>query len=114
MPNDAACRSPRLVADHGDDLDNRARGPASDALLARQRRREAKTGASFTWLGAWEYDRMSGSGSVKLAKDGRLRGRIKIKGGDESTFVAERASEPSEPIPDPPSYRHKWGPRRRW
>jgi hypothetical protein len=55
---------------------------------------------------------MSGTGSVRLGKDGRLRGRIKIKDGDESTFVAERAEEPVDSIPDPPSYRDKW--RRRW
>lgn len=71
-----------------------------------------KTGASFTWTGAWEYDQMSGTGSVKLGKDGRLRGRIKIKDGDDSTFLAERTKEPAEPIPDPPSYRDKW--TRRW
>jgi hypothetical protein len=78
--------------------------------------RPTKTGASFTWNGAWEYDQMSGTGSVKLGKDGRLRGRIriKIKGGEESTFIAERAIEPVEPIPDPPSYRDKWGSKRRW
>ncbi len=29
---------------------------------------------SFTWEGAWEYDRMSGSGRVTLRKDGRLKG----------------------------------------
>ena len=56
---------------------------------------------------------MSGTGSVKLGKDGRLHGRIKIKDGDESTFVAERSTAPAEPIPHPPSYRDKWGPRRR-
>jgi hypothetical protein len=50
---------------------------------------------------------------VKLGKDGKLRGRIKIKDGDESIFVAERTTEPAEPIPAPPSYRNKWGPRRR-
>jgi hypothetical protein len=49
---------------------------------------------------------------VRLGKDGKLHGRIKIKGGDESTFVAERAAEPAEPIPSPPSYRDKWRPRR--
>jgi hypothetical protein len=43
-----------------------------------------------------------------LRKDGKLHGRIKIQDGDESTFVAERADEPDEPIPDPPSYRDKW------
>jgi hypothetical protein len=61
-----------------------------------------------------EYDQMSGSGSLKLRKDGRLRGRIKIKNGDESDFIAERTSEPAEPIPDPPSYRDKWRRRRGW
>src|SRR5213083_1547916 len=83
-------------------------------LLATLNVRPTKTGASFTWEGAWEYDPVSGSGSVRLGKDGRLRGRIKIKDGDESTFIAERASETSEPILDPPSYRDKWRPKRRW
>jgi len=52
-------------------------------LLADVNVRPTKIGASFTWGGAWEYDQMSGTGSVKLGKDGRLRGRIKIKDGDE-------------------------------
>jgi hypothetical protein len=77
-------------------------------LLAHVNCRRTKTGVSFTWKGAWEYDEVSGSGSVKLAKDGRLAGKISIKDGDSSTFVAERADEPAEPIPDPPSYRDKW------
>lgn len=71
-----------------------------------------KGGASFTWEGAWEYDQMSGTGSVRLGKDGRLIGKLKIKNGDDSTFTAERTHEPEEAIPDPPSYRDKW--RRRW
>jgi hypothetical protein len=83
-------------------------------LLAYVNVKATKTGASFTWEGAWEYDPMSGTGSVRLGKDGKLRGRIKIKNGEESTFVAERAAEPAEPIPDPPSYRDKWRTRRRW
>lgn len=83
-------------------------------LLAYVNVTPTKTGASFTWEGAWEYDQMGGNGRVKLGKDGRLRGWIKIKDGDESTFIAERASEPAEPIPAPPSYRDKWRPRRRW
>ena len=81
-------------------------------LLAYVDCKPTKTGVSFTWQGAWEYDPVSGTGSVRLRKDGRLAGRIRIKDGDESTFVAERAKQPDEPIPDPPSYRDKW--RRRW
>ena len=80
-------------------------------LLARVDCRPTKTGVSFTWKGAWEFDQMSGSGRVRLGKDGRLEGYIKISNGDDSTFVAERADEPDEPIPEPPSYRDKW---RRW
>ena len=75
--------------------------------------RATKTGVSFTWQGAWEYDPMAGTGNARLGKDGRLLGKIRIKDGDDSTFVAERAEEPDEPIPDPPSYRDKWR-RRRW
>jgi hypothetical protein len=71
-----------------------------------------KTGVSFRWEGAWEYDSKTGSGNVTLARDGRLKGTFRIKAGDTSSFVAVRALEPSEPIPDPPSYRDKW--RRRW
>jgi hypothetical protein len=77
-------------------------------LLAYVHVKPTKTGASFTWHGAWEYDQVSGTGSVRLGRDGRLRGRIKIKNGDGSTFVAERSEEPDEEIPDPPSYRDKW------
>ena len=80
-------------------------------LLAHVNCRPTKSGVSFTWQGAWERDPMSGTGSVKLRKDGRLAGRLKIKNGDDSTFVAARTEEPREPIPDPPSYRDKW--RRR-
>ena len=72
-----------------------------------------KTGVSFTWQGAWEYDPMSGTGNARVAEDGRLRGKIRIKDGDDSTFTAERADEPDGPIPDPPSYRDKWR-NRRW
>lgn len=80
-------------------------------LLAYVNMRPTKTGASFTWKGAWEYDQMTGTGSVRLGEDGKLRGRIKIKNGDESTFIAERSAAPTAPIPKPPSYRDKW--RRR-
>src|SRR6266496_1599437 len=78
------------------------------ALLAHINARPTKGGVSFTWEGAWEYDQVSGSGTVTLSRDGRLKGKLKIKDGDASTFVAERAEEPDEPIPDPPSYRDKW------
>lgn len=77
-------------------------------LLAYVEARPTKTGASFTWRGAWEYDQVSGTGTVRLGRDGRLRGTLKIKDRDGSTFVAERAEEPDEPIEDPPSYRDKW------
>ena len=80
-------------------------------LLAYVEVRPTKTGVSFSWRGAWEYDPVSGTGSAKLDKNGRLKGRIKIKNSDESTFTAERADAPGKPIPDPPSYRDKW---RRW
>lgn len=81
-------------------------------LLANITCNPTKTGISFTWKGAWEFDQMAGTGRVKLDKDGKLNGVFKIKHGDESTFVAERSAEPDEPIPSPPSYRDKW--RRRW
>lgn len=81
-------------------------------LLAYVNCKPTKTGVSFTWEGAWEYDPMSGSGRVTLAKDGRLKGSIRIKDGDSSTFVAARTEEPKESIPPPPSYRDKW--RKRW
>jgi hypothetical protein len=42
----------------------------------------------------------------------KLLGRIKIKNGDESTFVADRTTAPERPIPDPPRYRDKWRRRR--
>jgi hypothetical protein len=85
--------------------DDRLRMPC---LLAYVNAGATKTGVSFTWSGAWEYDQMSGTGSARLGKDGRLRGRIKIHDGDSSTFMAERTTAPKSPIPDPPSYRDKW------
>jgi hypothetical protein len=81
-------------------------------LLATVRARPTKTGVSFTWQGAWEYDQVTGSGTVKLGKDGKLKGMLRIKDGDSSSFIAERAEAPAEPIQSPPSYRDKW--RRRW
>jgi hypothetical protein len=81
-------------------------------LLAYVNCKPTKSGVSFTWEGAWEFDPMSGSGRVTLRKDGRLKGIIRIKDGDSSAFIAERSIEPKEPVQDPPSYRDKW--RRRW
>jgi hypothetical protein len=78
------------------------------ALLAYVSVCPAKTGVSFTWEGAWEYDPVSGSGSARLGRDGHLHGKFKIKDGDSSTFIAERAEAPTSPIQDPPSYRDKW------
>jgi hypothetical protein len=56
------------------------------------------TGVSFTLHGHSEYDPISGTGRVKLRKDGRLSGTIRLEGGNESTFLAERTEEPSRPI----------------
>jgi len=81
-------------------------------LLAHVQAKPTKAGVSFTWQGAWEFDQVCGSGSVTLGRDGRLKGKFRIKDGDASTFVAERAEAPDEPIQSPPSYRDKW--RRRW
>ena len=80
-------------------------------LLAYVNVKPTKTGASFICEGACEYDQMTGTGSVRIGKDGTLRGRFQIRNGDGSTFIAMRAAAPAEPIPRPPSYRDKW--RRR-
>ncbi len=81
------------------------------ALLACVNCMPTRSGVSFTWEGAWEFDPMSGSGRVTLRKDGRLKGVIRTKDGESSTFIAERTIEPEKPILDPPSYHDKW--RRR-
>ena len=98
---------PALISFTGDD--DRLR---MLALLARLNCIPTKTGLSFIWQGAWEYDPCSGSGEVELLENGDISGWIKINDGDESTFIARRAEEPDVPIPVPPSYRDKW--RRRW
>ena len=97
---------PALISFTG--LDDRLR---MHCLLAHVDAWPTKTGVSFRLKGAWEYDPVSGTGTARLGKDRRLRGTIKIRDGDGSTFLAERAEEPDEPIADPPSYRDKW--RRR-
>ena len=80
-------------------------------LLAYVQGKPNRRSVSFTWEGAWEFDPISGTGRVTLRKDGRLDGVFRIRHGDSSTFIAERAEEPDEPLPRPPSYRDKW---RRW
>lgn len=107
MNDDLDILGPALLSLTGDE--DRLR---MHCLLAHVNCKPTKTGVSFTWEGAWEYDQLSGSGSVKLGRDGKLKGMFRIKDGDSSTFVAERAEAPDEPIQEPPSYRDKW--RRRW
>jgi hypothetical protein len=70
-------------------------------LLAYVNHRPTKTGVSFSWEGAWEFDQMAGSGRITLRKDGSVRGTLRIKDGDSCTFTAERNEPPSDPIPDP-------------
>lgn len=77
-------------------------------LLATVKVKPLKSGATFTWEGAWEFDELHGTGRVKLRKGGTLEGQIQIAHGDSSTFSAERTLAPSQPIPDPPSYADKW------
>jgi hypothetical protein len=97
---------PALISFTGDD--DRLR---MHCLLAYVYPRPTKKGVSFSWRGAWEYDQMTGTGSARLGRDGKLHGTIKIKDGDSSAFTAVRAEPPTSPISDPPSYRDKW---RRW
>jgi hypothetical protein len=77
-------------------------------LLANVNCKVIKSGISFTFNGSWEYDPVSGSGNVRLRKDGKLSGKIRIKGGDESSFIAERTDEPEDHIQHPPRLRDKW------
>ena len=83
-----------------------------NCLLAHLNVKPTKAGASFTWSGTWEFEQMSGTGSVKLGKDGKLYGKLRIKDGDKSDFIAQRTTEPKTPIEELPSYRDKL--RRRW
>jgi hypothetical protein len=68
-------------------------------------------GVVFAWIGAWEYDRMSGSGYVRLRGDGRLEGELISPHMDSSRFIAEPTDDPEEMIPDSPSYHDKC---KRW
>ncbi len=81
-------------------------------LLAHVTAKPNKTGVSFRWKGVWEFDEHSGTGTVRVGEDGRLRGMFRIKGSDDSTLVAERADAPNKPIKDPPPFGPKWGWRR--
>jgi hypothetical protein len=81
-------------------------------LLAYIQARPTKTGVSFTWQGSWEFDELTGTGTVKVGRDGTLKGTLRIKDGDSTSFTAERTKAPDGPIQSPPSYRDKW--RRRW
>ena len=93
-----------------DALYHRTRGPTSDALPARLREREAHEKPCLILLGrAWEYDQMSGTGSLRLAKDGQLHGRIRIKDGDASTFIAERARIQNAALHTVEAARRVWG-----
>ena len=49
---------------------------------------------------------------MKVGRDGTLKGTLRIKDGDSTSFTAERTKAPDGPIQSPPSYRDKW--RRRW
>jgi hypothetical protein len=84
------------------------------ALLAYVNWTATTSGLKFVWTGAWEFDPMTGTGTVKLGKDGKLKGTLRIRQGDSSTFVAEKTTAPERPIPDPPSYRDKWSRSHRW
>jgi hypothetical protein len=77
-------------------------------LLAAVKVKPLKSGATFTWEGAWEFDELYGTGRVTLRNSGILEGQIQIARGDRSTFSAERTAAPAEAIPDPPRYAHKW------
>ncbi len=58
----------------------------------------------FSWSGQSEYDPISGRGWA-IISGGKLRGRLFIHLGDESSFVAKR--EDLSPRP-PPSRKRKW------
>jgi hypothetical protein len=77
-------------------------------LLATVTVKPLKSGATFTWEGAWEFDELHGTGRVKLRGSGILEGHIQIARGDRSTFRAQRTPAPAQRIPDPPRYADKW------
>jgi hypothetical protein len=106
-PEELDTLGPALVSftGHGDRL-------RMFVLLAYVTCKPSRLSASFTWQGAWEFDQLSGTGHVKLQKDGRLKGVLKINHGDEGEFIAERSDPPHEPIQEPPSYQDKWRRRR--
>jgi hypothetical protein len=42
---------------------------------------------------------MTGTGTVKLGKDGKLKGTFRITQGDRSTFIAEKTAAPKHRSP---------------
>lgn len=49
----------------------------------------AKASIDFTWAGSDENDVASGNGWVELQNDGSLKGQIRFRLGDESSFTAK-------------------------
>ena len=88
-----------VVNEHLDDL-----GPALISIIGRTDRLRmlallayvnwtaTTSGLKFAWTGAWEFGPMTGTGTVKLGKDGKLKGTFRIRQGDSSTFVAEKTT----------------------
>jgi len=74
------------------------------AFLANVRWRRGRAGLVFAWSGAWQLDRVTGTGGARLTRSGRLHGRFELAHGDRSSFVAERAAAPAVPIAAPISY----------
>lgn len=82
------------------------------AIIAHVQCQFVRNAVSFSFEGFSEYDPISGAGRVKLGKDGRLSGKLQIRDGDETTFMAERTQEPSTPIEFRfGGRRSKWGRR---
>jgi hypothetical protein len=74
-------------------------------LLAYVNCKPTKTGISFTWEGAWEFDQMLGSGSVILGKNGRLKGIFRIKDVDAAHVSASQDESSSSGVDDGFSFK---------
>ena len=74
-------------------------------LLAYVNAKPTKTGVSFTWEGAWEFDQVSGSGTAALRRDGRLSGGMLVIAADyysrEQLLALDRAAAESCAMPGP-------------